>query len=324
MPIKIEISHKTILFTIFFLILLWFLIQIRETIFWIFIAFILMSALKPIVEYLEKLHLPRIISVLLIYILLILSLVFVVSSLLPPLMSQSLHLTESLPGYIRFGLPFIQFDPQILIQQIAPFGENLLKLTFGLFSNLIAFFTIFVISFYLLVERKNLDSILSGFMGEVAAKKSVGIIKKVEERLGTWVRGQVTLAFVIGIFTFIGLLFLGFPYILPLAILAGILEIIPNVGPIISAIPAILIALTISPSTSMFVIILYFAIHQLENNLIVPIVMKKVVGLPPLVTIVAMLIGAKLAGIGGVLLAIPVVVMVETIVAEYFKLKESH
>lgn len=324
MPTKIEISHKTILFTIFFLILLWFLIQIREIIFWIFIAFILMSALKPTVEYLEKLHLPRIISVLLIYILLILSLVFVVSSFLPPLMSQSLHLTERLPEYIKFGLPFIQFDPQILIQQIAPFGENLLKLTFGLFNNLIAFFTIFVISFYLLIERKNLDSILSRFMGEEAAKKLVEIIKKVEERLGAWVRGQVILALAVGIFTFIGLALISFPYILPLALLAGVLEIVPTIGPIISAIPAVLIALTISPLIALFTVILYFAIQQFENHLIVPIVMKKTVGLPPLVTIIAIMIGAKLAGIGGVLLAVPVVVMVETIMAKYFKLKELH
>ncbi|MBM3282860.1 AI-2E family transporter [Candidatus Gottesmanbacteria bacterium] len=322
MPAKVEISSKTILFTVFFLIFLWVLVQIKEIIFWIFIAFILMSAIKPAVEYFEKLRIPRTVSILIIYIFLILSLIFIISSILPLFITQSIHLIERLPDYIRAGLPFIQFDWQLLIQQIAPLGENLVKLTLGLFNNLIALFTIFVISFYLLLERKNLDSILSGFMGEEATKKSLEIVKKVEERLGTWVRGQATLAFSIGIMTFIGLLFLGFPYLLPLALLAGVLEIVPNIGPIISAIPAVLIALTISPTTAIIVIILYFIIHQLENNLIVPIVMKKVVGLPPLVTIIAMLIGAKLAGIGGVLLAIPAVVLVETITSEYLKLGE--
>lgn len=324
MTSKIEISYKTIVFTTLFLLLLWFLIQIREIIFLVFVSFILMSAFKPLVDYLERVHVPRVFSILVIYILIIFFIGFAASSLLPPLITQTIHLGERMPDYIVKVLPFVQFDSQVLAQQITPLGQNLISVTIGLFSNIIALFTLFVISFYFLIERKNLETQLANFMGEEGSKRLVNILKKIEERLGAWVRGQLLLALTIGLSTFIGLSLLGIPYTLALSLLAGILEIIPIIGPIISAIPAILIALTISPFLALVTIALYFIIQQAEAHLIVPLVMQKAIGIPPVVTIIALLVGAKLSGIGGALLAVPVVVTLETIISEYLKLKESH
>jgi len=135
--------------------------------------------------------------------------------------------------------------------------------------------------------------------------------------LGAWVRGQLTLALIIGLATFIGLSFLRLPYVLPLSIIAGILEIVPMIGPIISAIPAIIIAFTISPVLALATTAFYFLVQQAEAHLVVPFVMKRAVGLPPLVTIVALMVGAKLAGITGGLLAVPIVVVIQTVVAQY-------
>ena len=160
-------------------------------------------------------------------------------------------------------------------------------------------------------------------MGDEAAKKVMTIWLKVEERLGAWVRGQVTLAFTIGLSTFFGLTLLGIPYTFPLAILAGLLEIVPIIGPIIAAIPAILVAFTISPLLALATAALYFIIQQVEANLVVPLVMRKAVGLPPLVTIIGLMIGGKLGGIGGAILAIPIFVTLETIIKEYFALKSK-
>ena len=153
--------------------------------------------------------------------------------------------------------------------------------------------------------------------------KIIGIFIGVEDRLGAWVRGQATLGLTIGIMTAIGLSLLGLPYVLPLSIFAGLLEAVPNIGPIVSAIPAILIALTISPLMGLVTALLYFIIQQAENHLIVPFVMRKVVGLPPLVTMIALLIGGKLAGIPGALLGVPIVVTMQTIISEYYKLKTA-
>lgn len=323
MPTKIEISHKTIIFTVIFLLFLWLIIQVKEIIFLVFVAFIIMSALKSWVDILEKRRIPRMVSALCIYILFIAVIAFTVSSLLPPLVTQTIHLSENLPGYINTYIPFASVDPSALTQQIAPLGENLLKVTLGLFSNIVGIFTIFVISFYLIMERGNLDMQLETFLGEEGAKRFLVVIKKIEQRLGSWVRGQVTLGVVIGVATFIGLQLLGLPYVLPLAIIAGFLEIVPTIGPIISAVPAILVALTVSPLFALATAALYFVIQQAENNLIVPFVMKHAVGLPPLVTLLSILVGAKLGGIGGAILAIPVVVTIETVVSEYMKFREE-
>lgn len=323
MPTKIEISHKTIIFIVIFLLFLWFIFQIKEIIFLVVVAFILMSAFKPGVDLLEKCHIPRIFSVLIIYISLISTITFTASSILPSLVTQTIHLGENLPNYLKSVVPFLKIDYQLLTAQVAPLGENVLKVTIGVFSNIITLFTLIIISFYLLIERKNLPEYLIHFTNEEKAKKWVSIITKIEERLGAWVRGQLVLAITIGIATFIGLSIVGIPYTLSLAILAGTLEIVPFIGPIISAVPAVLIALTSSPLMALITVAVYFIIQQAEAHLIVPLVMRKTVGLPPLVTIISLLIGAKIGGIGGALLSIPLVVAGTTFIGEYIKLKES-
>ncbi|OGG21775.1 hypothetical protein A3D03_01355 [Candidatus Gottesmanbacteria bacterium RIFCSPHIGHO2_02_FULL_40_13] len=320
---KIEISYKTILFTIFFLILLWFLVYIKDILFILLISLIIMSACKPLVDKLEKSRLPRIVAILAIYILGLITIVYLGGTLLPPLITESINLGQSLPNYLEKVIPFISVDTQFISQQIAPIGENLLKVTLGIFSNLFHIFTIFVVSFYLLIEREQLENHLAGFMGVKSAENLLIIIERVEERLGSWVRGQVTLALVIGIATYIGLLFLGLPFILPLSIIAGLLEIVPIIGPIISAIPAILVALTVSPILAAVTALVFVVIQQVENHFIVPYVLRKSVGLPPVITIITLMIGTKLAGVLGAMLSVPIVVMLETIIVEYSNIKST-
>ena len=122
-----------------------------------------------------------------------------------------------------------------------------------------------------------------------------------------------------GILIFIGLTILQIPLALPLALVAGLLEIVPIVGPIVSSIPAILVGLTISPLIGLAIAALFFIVQQLENHLIVPVVMSKAVGLQPPVVILALLIGAKLAGIGGAVLAVPTVVVARIIFREFLE-----
>lgn len=323
MPTKVEISHKTVIFTIGFLLSLWFLYDIREIIFLVFVAFILMSAFKPWADFLEKYHVPRLVSVLLIYIAIIFFLAFGTSSILPSLVNQSIKLGENLPAYLRSVVPFLKIDYQLVTQQIAPFSENVVKLTISIFSNIVTLFTLIIVSFYLLIERRNLTRYLANVTPEENAKKWVAIITRIEQRLGDWVRGQLLLCVTIGLATFIGLTLIGIPYALALAILAGMLEIVPIIGPIISAIPAVLVALTTSSVLALITIAVYFIIQQAEAHLLVPLVMNKTVGLPPLVTIISLLIGAKIAGIGGALLAVPMVVALGTLVTEYIKIRDS-
>jgi len=124
---------------------------------------------------------------------------------------------------------------------------------------------------------------------------------------------------VVGLLTYVGLSLMGIKYTLALAVLSGLLEVVPSLGPITATIPAFFIGLSQSYVSGLLMIALYFTVQQLENNLIVPFVMKKAVGIHPITTLIALIIGGKLAGIMGVILAIPTTIFLETILIEVNK-----
>ncbi|MFH0864072.1 MAG: AI-2E family transporter [Candidatus Gottesmanbacteria bacterium] len=316
MPTKVEISSRTILFTLGTIALVWFLLEIREIILLLFLVFILMAALRPTIDRLVRFRIPKVIAVLLVYLVFIFFIGLLGGSILPQLVTQTIRFWEKLPEIINRIIPFVPLNFAFITQQLSPVGGDLLKVTLGFFSNFLTILTIIILTFYLLLEREDLEESFKSLFGEEKGNRIIEILWKIEEKLGAWIRGQVVLMFLIGLLSFIGLTALGVDYALPLAITAGLLEIVPFVGSIIASIPAILVAFVVSPVLALAVIALYFIIHQSEGNLIAPTVMKKAVGLPPVVTLIALMIGAKLAGILGALLAIPAVVVLQVILQE--------
>ncbi len=314
MTSKIEISHRTIIFTVALLIGLWVILQIRDILFLLFISFILMSALRPIVELLARIKIPRIVAILLIYSVIFGLFGFSLAGAIPSLVMQSTKLVQELPIVVSRVLPYWDIDIRSISQQIAPISENVVKVTVGIFSNVITTLTVLVFTFYFLLERRHIEMFLTSVIGEDAARQTLDVLETIEQRLGAWVRGELFLMFCVGLFSYIGLTILHVDFALPLAIIAGLLEIIPMVGPILSAIPAVLVALASSPFLALSVVALFFIVQQVENNLIVPFVMKKSVGLSPLVTIVSLMIGGKLMGVTGAILAVPVVLVLQAIV----------
>jgi predicted PurR-regulated permease PerM len=320
MPRKIEISHRTIIFTAFFLIGLWLLFQIRQIILGLFVGVILMSALNPIVDKMEKKYFPRVFAILLLYGLILGGLGLIIASVIPPLVEQTSFLMGRIPLYVQ-RLGILGIDPNLVISQLPKLADipaNILKLSLGVFSNIIGILALLVITLYLLLERKNLQQHLVFLFGEGQEKKAEDFINKAEKRLGDWVRGEAILMSIIAIMTYIGLRFLGLEFALPLALLAGALEIVPTVGPSLAAFPAIIAGLTISPLMGLAVAALYFLIQQIENHLIVPQVMKKAVGVNPLVTIISLAVGFKLGGMIGAILAVPIVLLLQVVASEVF------
>jgi predicted PurR-regulated permease PerM len=320
---KIEISHRTIVFTVLFLLFLWFLYQIRYILVILFVGIILMAALNPLVERLEKLKIPRPLGAILIYLVIFSFFGLILAGVIPPLVSQTSTLISRLPTYYE-SLGIWGIDSNILDSQLNHFLDRLgsisfdiVKMTIGIFGNFVAVFTLIFVSFYLLLERKNLDEYLKKLFGP-ADKKAGKIIDKVEKRLGEWVRAQFTLMIIVGVMSYGGLRLLGIDFALPLALLAGVLEIVPNIGPTLSAVPAILVGLVISPLMGLAVAALYFLVQQLENQIIVPQIMKKEVGVNPLITILALVAGFKIGGALGAVLAIPFIILAETLIKEFF------
>jgi predicted PurR-regulated permease PerM len=318
MPRKVEVSHRTIIFTVLLLLSLWFLFQIREIIFTLFIAFILMAALNPTIDRMEKFKIPRPIAILFIYIVFFGSVGVIIAGIIPPFLDQTSTLLERIPRYVEeINLPWL--DKEVVLAQFSNLGsvpENLIKITVNVFTNVIAVFILAVITFYLLMERKKLGKYIDVLFSGDNQQRANEFIERTEKRLGSWVRAEFLLMTIIGLMSYVGLRVLGIDFSLPLAVFAGFLEVVPNIGPTISAIPAVIFGLTISPLYGLAVAALYFLIQQIENSFIVPRVMLKALAINPLVVIISLAVGWKLGGIMGVILAIPVFLVIQEIASE--------
>jgi len=325
MPRKIEISHRTIVFTVLFLLFLWFLYSIRDIILELVVALLIMAILDPIVSRLSKYKIPRALSVMLVYVVAISVFAFVIGTIIPPLIEQSSAFAGGLPKYLgNIGVSTF-VSQQIISQILSQLGTlpgQAVKLSVSIFSNVLGVVTVLILAFYLLLTREKLDEALGFFFGNARKKEVSGLVDKLEKRLGGWARGELALMFLVGSLTYIGLTILGIPYSLPLAILSGLLEIIPYLGPIISAIPGIIIGLGISPLIGLAALAVYFLVQQIENYVFVPKVMEKSVGVNPIITLLALAIGFRMAGVVGVVMSVPVVISVQVLVKEYLLSKD--
>ncbi len=311
---KVEITYRTIIFTVLFLISLLVLWQLRSLILTVFLCFLFMEGLHPAVNWLEKTKMPRVLAILLVYLFIIAALSFSVVGVIPDLVDQSTVLIKNLPTALKnidiLGLNFVDFSSQLKILENLP--GSITSLVVAIFSNLLSIFVFFVITFYLLLERKNFDRYLKNIFGQRSVK-AIAVLNQLEKRLGIWVSAQLTLMLIIGILSYLGYIIIGVNFALPLAIIAGILELVPNIGPTIASILAGIFGLTISPITGVLAVIWGIIVQQLENNFIVPKIMKEAVGINPLITILLIASGAKLGGIVGAIIALPLYLTVETI-----------
>lgn len=315
---KIEISTKSIIVAIFLVVFLRFLGQIRDILLLIFVSFIFMAALQPIVDKLHRFKIPRILGVILCYIFFLGILGSAVASVIPPVVEQTALLLKRLPQLLSEEIVFLNFriEPEIFNNQIAGLPSNIFQILVNAFSDVVSLFIFLVFTAYLTLERENFHSYLMGFFGSEKGRKIERVLASLERKIGQWVRGEIILMAVIGIMSYIGLVFLGIPYAAPLALVAGILEIVPNLGPVASAIPAVLIGFSNSYVMGFAVAALYTLIQQLENNLIVPKVMQEVVGLRPVITLLSLMIGFRLFGIVGAVLSVPMVLALQIIFLE--------
>jgi predicted PurR-regulated permease PerM len=174
------------------------------------------------------------------------------------------------------------------------------------FGGVASFITVLVIVFYMTVEQNGTKKFIQSIAPIKYQPYLLQLIAKIQNKMGSWLRGQLLLSLIIGITTYIGLSILHVKYAMLLAILAGVFEIIPFIGPILAAIPAVFFAATDSTIRAFITAGFYVVVQQLENNLLVPKVMQQTVGLNPLVVLIAVLIGARIAGFLGVVLAVPI------------------
>jgi len=295
----------------------------KDLVFSLVIAFIIMSAVRPIVAFFEKKRIPRPVSASIIFLLILFSVIYLLVAWLPPMIFELSLFLRNLPLIVEKISP--NFAASVDINSLANYLPNITNQIWnviaGFFSNTVFVLSTFFFSFYFTIEENFIKKLLMKFASEDKAGQIADIFETVEKRLGRWVWGELILMLVVGLLTYIGLTLIGIKYVLPLAVLAGLLEVVPNLGPVAATVPAIFVALSQSYLLIVPVAALYFVIQQLENNLIVPFVMKKAVGLHPIITLLALIVGGRVGGVLGVLLAVPITIFLETILIEVVQKK---
>jgi len=315
---KIEISHRTIIFTVIFFILLNFLWMIRDLLFSLLIAFIIMSALKPAVIFLTEKKIPRTLASALVYLLFLGIFGYSLTFIIPPLIRESVQLLLTFPIMIEKLWPNLTnvFNLSSITNYLPNITSQIFNFAKNFFSNTVFGISTLFFGFYFLLEENFIRNLLIKFFEEEKTQTVVNIFNQIEKRMSNWFWGEITLMFVVGLLSFIGFSLVGIRYALPLAVLAGLLEIIPNLGPTIAAIPAVLIGLSQSYIMGLAGLAVAVLVQQLENNVIVPVIMKKATGLNPIFILVALIVGGRIGGVLGVILAIPATLILETLLIQ--------
>jgi len=334
--IILDISIVAILKVVAVLLMLFFFYLIRDILIIFVVALILATLINPLADWFAKKRIPRALAVLLIYIILIGVLVSILTLLIPPLVEQSGQLIKKLSAYWDSVVSQVSALKNLAITKgfvgnsdaLSSLESGLSKALGGVFSTLSGVFggvvttiLILVLTFYMVVEGDALKKFFKSIAPEKYRPHLVGLMTRAQHKIGLWLRGSLMLGLIVGIFVYVGLTILGVKYALVLALLAGILELLPYFGPPIAAIPAVFLAFSQAPIKGLLVLALYVIVQQLENNILVPKVMQKAIGLNPVVSILSLGIGFKLAGFLGALLAIPIATAISVFVIDFIALK---
>lgn len=316
--------------------LLWALYLVRSQLLLIYICALFATGLLPLVRIIErqsflrigKRRLPRPAAILLIYGTVIGLLAALAAAITPPMVAQAQQLRKELPErldqlqqtLVRWGLLSPGASFKELLQQAPAGGSDavttVITALWGIVGGLFGFVTILLLTFYLLVDAQGVYGVFVRLFPRAQRKRVAEVSERVAGKISAWLGGQVLLGFIIGVTSGIGLWVMGVPYFFVLAVLSGIGEMIPMIGPLLSAIPAVAVAFTVSPGLAFGVAVFFFVQQLLENNVLVPKVMGEQVGLSAVTVISSLVIGAALLGFVGALLAVPTAAIIQVLFEE--------
>ncbi|MGQ0570801.1 MAG: AI-2E family transporter [Armatimonadota bacterium] len=318
------------------------LLLVGEILLLVLIAAIMATGLHPLIDAVQRRRwtrrhwqLSRGLSIVVVYLGLIITLGLVSSLLIVPIVAESREFVENAPElYQGLRTSLVEFqaryswlpDLTAIIDRLPQEAGRLTEyvgaatgVAFRVFGGIVSAVTVFILSVYMLLEAPAVKAAFLDLFPAKSHKRLEALLRDVGLKFGGWLRGQLLLGLIIGVISGLGTWMLGLPYPFLLGLAAGITEMVPIIGPVLGAIPAILVAL-FGPFWRLLAVIAFFtAVQQLEGHLLVPRVMQQAVGLSPLLTIIAILIGAKLMGIVGALLAVPIAAALQVIVGEVIR-----
>lgn len=332
--ISVTISPGTIFMALLVILLAALVYFLRDLVLIVLTAVVIASAIEPGVNAFVRRGIPRLLGVVTIYVLVAAIFSTILFFFIPPILNDaaafltrlpdtliSLNISDATHGLLPWGSVADTISSAQLIKNISAALTDTTGGAFttisAVFGGITSFVLIVVFSFYFSVQETGVDDFLRVVTPVGEQAYVLHLWKRSQEKIGKWMQGQIVLALIVGVLLYLGLTILGVPYALLLAVLAAVFELIPVFGQILAAIPAIAIALsTGGVGLALWIGGLYILVQQFEAHLIYPVVVKKVVGIPPLLVILSLLVGFKLFGFLGVLLSVPIAGAIQEFVSD--------
>lgn len=300
----------------FVLLVLWIL---RDIIMLILLSMVLAATISPLVRKFERIRVPRVAGVTIIYCVIISIVLLFVALLIPAIRDEITTLSSS--NYIEKVTDFFSDSPLNIgslatKENVSTFSKGIFAGVKGVIGGFTSFLLVLVITFYFTIDERNIRRFWVRLVPKRYRDRVTNVARQSVERIGSWFRGQLLVSLAIGSLSYAAFYFLGVPDALLLALIGAVAAFIPVIGAVVGVAPAVLLALTVSNVTALIVLAVGVAINVFIANAVVPKVMSKAVGLNPVVIVIVMLVGTQLAGGVGLLLAIPAASVIDVIVKE--------
>jgi len=323
---------------VFVILGFWLLYRFNQVIFILFVAIVIGTVIRPVVTWLHQRGLPRIVGVILVSFLLLIIIISFALLLFPLIAEQSGKITDSVPGYYQSLREWMGTNPNRLIMSLGEFlpaalpnlasitqtGQQKLDTAGQAFGYVVSAAevifmatAILLLAFHWTLDGPRAIQSLLQLVPNDQRESISGLISAMETKVGFYITGQGVLCLVIGIMALAAYVLIGLPNALLLAFVAGILEAVPMIGPLLGAIPAAVIALSIAPAKLIWVVVATLVIQQVENSLLVPRVMRKAVGVNPFVSLLAIFAFSSFFGIAGALMAIPIAAILQLLLDRF-------
>jgi predicted PurR-regulated permease PerM len=320
----IEISWTTLWRIFAFLVFAAILLVARDILLGLFMALVISSGLDAVVDFLERKKVPRTLGVVLIFLLAAVALAVLVSVVIPFLIAdlQSLFASDNAvfqSFLVRFGgtdaaASFVEALNKLGADFLS--GGSSLSFFSSVLGGLGLALAVLVTSFYLALSRDGVERFIHAVFPNEFGAKALRIYARSRRKIGFWFQSQLLLSLVMAILVGTALAILGVKHAFALGVLAGVFELVPFVGAILSGAVAVVVALTTSASLGFYTLIVFLALQQLESHLLVPLLMRKTIDMHPVIVIIALLVGIEVGGLMGALVAVPAAAVIQEVLAE--------
>lgn len=348
--IRVSITPGTIFTALLIIAGAWALWLLRDLALLVLTAIVIASAIEPGVAFFVKRRIPRFIAVLLTYVLVFGSIFALIYFFFPPIIADAISFLSSIPQYLDTlnltSIPGVgdtadliasQHQTQAIMQTLITLktvfsgtSSSVIQLVATFFGGIFSLLLVIVLSFYFALQETGVDDFLRVIVPASQEEYAIDLWRRAQKKIGLWMQGQILLSVIVGILIYLGLVVIGFaaggiPYALLLAVFTAMAEIIPIFGSLLSGGLAAAVSYSTGGFELAFIIVcLYIIVNQFETNLIYPLIVKKVVGVPPLLVIVALIAGGTIAGFLGILLSVPVAAVMLEFISDLQKRKWRH